>query len=419
MSKKILSHFAPLLVAFVILGLIFCWPTKKAIEKPKVWQQASTSMASNVFGGMAIKNPAIASGEYVPFFGSSELSRLSPFHPSVLAEKYQRPYRPFLLGAPGTQSLSQFAISNSLSKELTNKKAVFIISPQWFTKKGMEDLEFNAYFSELELYHWLLSIDQVRDSDRYYAQRLLNFSRIKDNPKMSAILTSIANGSNQLSIKQRHYLKYNYQLLQKEDHLFTQVGMLSKEKKINFFAQKLPNEYNYQALDTLAEKIGQKHTNNNRFEIDNGFYKARLEIGLKGLKNSQRRWNYCQSPEFADFQLVLNQFAQSHTQVLFIIPPVNQKWSDYTGLSQEMLQRFAKKIKYQLQSQGFTDIADFSKDANVRFFMADTIHLGWRGWLRADEAIAPFLAQPYQPTNYHLNNAKFFSKEWQDQENIE
>ncbi|MCJ0588333.1 D-alanyl-lipoteichoic acid biosynthesis protein DltD, partial [Enterococcus cecorum] len=148
-------------------------------------------------------------------------------------------------------------------------------------------------------------------------------------------------------------------------------------------------------------------------------YKSRIEFGLKGLKNSQRKWNYCQSPEYADFQLVLNQFAQSHTQVLFIIPPVNQKWSDYTGLSQEMLQRFAKKIKYQLQSQGFTDIADFSKDANVRFFMADTIHLGWRGWLRADEAIAPFLAQPYQPTNYHLNNAQFFSKKWQNQENIE
>ena len=71
MTKKILSHFAPLLVALIILGLIFCWPSKNTIEKPKVWQQASTSMASNVFGGMAIKNPAIASGEYVPFFCSS------------------------------------------------------------------------------------------------------------------------------------------------------------------------------------------------------------------------------------------------------------------------------------------------------------------------------------------------------------
>ena len=92
---------------------------------------------------------------------------------------------------------------------------------------------------------------------------------------MSAILSEIANGSNQLSRKQRHYLEYNYQLLQKEDHLFTQIGMLSKEKKINYFAKKLPSEYNYQTLDSLAEKIGQKHTNNNRVDIDNVFYKSR------------------------------------------------------------------------------------------------------------------------------------------------
>ena len=34
------------------------------------------------------------------------------------------------------------------------------------------------------------------------------------------------------------------------------------------------------------------------------------------------------------------------------------------------------KIKYQLQSQGFTNIADFSKDGDKPFFMQDTIHMG-------------------------------------------
>ncbi len=57
-------------------------------------------------------------------FGSSELNRVSATHPSVLVQKYHRSYTPFLIGAPGTQSLTQYAIIQSMAKELAGK-AVF------------------------------------------------------------------------------------------------------------------------------------------------------------------------------------------------------------------------------------------------------------------------------------------------------
>ena len=44
-----------------------------------------------------------------------------------------------------------------------------------------------------------------------------------------------------------------------------------------------------------------------------------------------------------------------------------------------MYQQTVQKIRYQLESQGFTNIADFSKDGGEAFFMKDTIHLGWLG----------------------------------------
>ena len=56
---------------------------------------------------------------------------------------------------------------------------------------------------------------------------------------------------------------------------------------------------------------------------------------------------------------MLNQFAKSNTNVIFVIPPVNSKWMAYTGLSQEMYDATVSKIRYQLESQGFTNIADF------------------------------------------------------------
>ncbi|EJG52742.1 D-alanine transfer from undecaprenol-phosphate to the poly(glycerophosphate) chain domain protein [Streptococcus pneumoniae 2072047] len=38
-----------------------------------------------------------------------------------------------------------------------------------------------------------------------------------------------------------------------------------------------------------------------------------------------------------------------------------------------MYQQTVQKIRYQLESQGFTNIADFSKDGGEPFFMKDTI----------------------------------------------
>ncbi|EOT39944.1 D-alanyl-lipoteichoic acid biosynthesis protein DltD [Enterococcus columbae] len=417
LKKKLFTIFGPLVAAVILVSALFILPIQTNHVRPEVWKKASTAMSGNILGGNMIKNQAIASGEYVPFFGSSELSRFSPFHPSVLATKYHRNYRPFLLGAPGTQSLNQFAVAQSLRNEITNGKAIFVISPQWFVEKGVSDLEFNAYFSELQLYDWLLSLHKTDQATQFYAQRLLHFSRINQNKKMSTILTAIANGKtiDELPMAQLATLKSNYQLLQREDQLFSQIGMFTKNKKVNKFEKQLPEIYNYQQLDALAYKIGEHRTKNNQFLIDNQFYQTRLQFGLKDLKNSQTTWSYCQSPEFADFQLVLNQFAKSHTDVLFIIPPVNKRWSDYTGLSQEMLQNFAAKIKYQLTSQGFNQVVDFSKEDTVPYFMADTIHLGWRGWLKADAYIAPFLVNPQPKVNYQLNNERFFSKQWQEQ----
>lgn len=88
---------------------------------------------------------------YVPFYGSSELSRMDALHPSVLAYKYKRNYRPFLLGGPGSQSLTHFFTMQETVNQLSNKKAVFIISPQWFTKQDKIQLLLACTFLSFKL----------------------------------------------------------------------------------------------------------------------------------------------------------------------------------------------------------------------------------------------------------------------------
>ena len=98
---------------------------------------------------------------------------------------------------------------------------------------------------------------------------------------------------------------------------------------------------------------------------------------------------------------------------MFVITPVNQRWAKYTGLNNEMYQASVAKIKYQLQSQGFNNIADLSQDGGEDYFMQDTIHIGWRGWLALDQYLNPFLSSGTTKIDYTINN-RFLSKDWQN-----
>ncbi|MDT2827316.1 D-alanyl-lipoteichoic acid biosynthesis protein DltD [Enterococcus viikkiensis] len=413
MKKKLFGIFGPILLAAVLLVLLFFSPFKIDSNDPKLIKAASSSMAGNVLRGNSITKEALSTDKYVPFFGSSELSRISPFHPSVLAEKYDRGYTPFLMGAPGTQSLTQFMMMQSLGSELKDRKAVFIISPQWFVKDGIKRDYFDAYYSPEQTLSWLLHLKKVQASDRYLAQRLTDYGVVRKDEHLDRMLAAVKDGKlpDKTDVRFSH-LKLN--MLEREDELFSTVGMVSKQEAIDKNVKTLPTEYKHSELSSLADRLGERATQGNEFGIQKHFYQKRIKPHMNLFADSQKNWDYRYSPEFSDFQLALDQLSKEHADCLFIIPPVNGRWAKYTGLSQEMLQQFSDKIKYQLTSQGFNNIADYTDQGDTPYFMQDTIHLGWNGWLAADKKIAPFLKdrKPIKE-NYVMNNTYFLSHEWQ------
>lgn len=411
-QKKLFTTIGPLALAFVIVGGIFLSPFKFSEASPKVIKEASNSMAINVIKGNLIKNKAMATDDYVPFFGSSELSRFNAFHPSVLAEKYDRNYRPFLLGAAGTQSLSQFLMLQSMGSEMVGKKAVFVISPQWFVKEGVSEGMFSLYYSPLQTYQWLKGLETISDSEIYTAKRLLKFTSVRSDTTMKTLLKQIASGE-VLSATQKRLCQVKLNVLNREDQLFGHLGIVSKEGKITKKLADLPETYDFKTLDQLAYETGKAKTTTNDFQITNKFYSKRIAPVKKSLENSQRDFDYRTSKEYADFQLFLEEVAKLKMDVLFVIPPVNERWSTYTGLSTEMLDEFSLKINHQLASQGFDQVLDFTADRGEDYFMEDTIHIGWRGWVALDQKVAPFLAERQSQDPTYQLDPYYFSKEWQ------
>lgn len=411
-KKKLFTTVGPLLLALVILGGIFLSPFRLNEVSSKQVNRAATSMAVNVIKGNLIKNKAMATDKYVPFFGSSELSRVNAFHPTVLAEKYDRSYRPFLLGAAGTQSLSQFLMLQSMDTEMKGRKAVFIVSPQWFVKGGVSKEMFSLYYSPLQTYQWAMNLEKIEPNDVYLAERLLTYTSVRSDTTMKILLKQIKHGET-LSSAQIKMCKAKLNVLNREDELFGDLGFSPKEFKIHKAMTVLPSVYDNAELDQLAYEIGKKDTSDNDFQIKNQFYQKRISPVKKSLKGSQKNFDYRQSVEYADFQLFLTEVAKLDMDVLFVIPPVNGRWSEYTGLSTEMLDQFSQKINQQLKTQGFNQILDFTQDRNEDYFMEDTIHIGWRGWVAMDKEVAPFLAHRNSEKRTYQIDDYYLSKEWQ------
>lgn len=412
--KKLFKIFGPVLIAALLLFIFLISPFGVKNISQTTIQKAALSQSPNVFKGTAVKEAAM-SQNYVPFFGSSELSRMDALHPSVLAQKYHRDYRPFLLGSPGTQSLTHYWGMQGIRKQLTNKKAVFIISPQWFVKKGVDPNAFSFYYSNLETVEWLRQAGNTR-MDRYAASRLLTMPSASSSETLEKCILKVAAGQ-QLSSTEKTYLDLKYNMLKHEDQMFSMLTLKDKRSLIETGEKQLPDTYNTAKLNKIAENLGKENTTNNRFNVDNNFWNKRLKRSYQKLRNEQSNFSYIKSVEYSDFELVLNQFAKQNTNVLFIIPPINQKWADYTGLSMNMIHQFNRKIKYQLNSQGFNNVVDLSDDGSSPYFMQDTIHLGWKGWLKVDQYVNPFLSKKQKAPNYKINNY-FYTKNWQQKENI-
>ncbi|MRQ35814.1 D-alanyl-lipoteichoic acid biosynthesis protein DltD, partial [Bacillus anthracis] len=102
--------------------------------------------------------------------------------------------------------------------------------------------------------------------------------------------------------------------------------------------------------------------------------------------------SYEESPEYDDLQIVLNIFKEKNVKPLFISVPVNGPWYDYAGFPKERREVYYKKVREQVEKAGYP-VVDFSGHEYDKYFLKDTIHLGWKGWIYFDEAVQNFYTE--------------------------
>lgn len=383
--------FIPIILAIIAFLLIVFIPNKwiaSMIPKDRV-KTAATALNPLMFQGEYMQSKMLKDGHYLPIYGSSELSRLDCFHPSNYFKENNQGFTPFLVGRGGSQSLIQFLNFAAHSQELKGKKLVFILSAQWFKKEGLDEKHFAPNYSILQGYDLAFN-EQINPIIKKKAmKRLEHFNAVK-NDKMLSILYK-AETTNNPRIKWqakiiRPAAKLYRDSLYKKDLYFS---LLDVWKHPQSFPSAKVKGQSWTALEKQAEKIGEENTNSNSFYIINSVY-HKLKPKMSHLKNIHRGYSYGgQSVEYNDFQLVLDVLKESGAKPLFVIVPLKGKWSDYEGLPKKGRIAYYTKIKNQIRSEGFP-VADFSNHEYDPYFLKDTIHLGWKGWVDIDKSIEKF-----------------------------
>ena len=381
--------FAPIFLAILVLFILVIIPNRwieNLIPKNRV-NQAATELNPFMFQGKYIQDKMLENKHYLPMYGSSELSRLDQFHPSNYFQVAGDHFTPFLVGRGGTESLIHLLNFSEHVDQLKGRKIVFVLSPQWFQPKGTDESHFVPNYSSLQGYDFAFN-NRINPSIKIRAiKRLLTFSSVKDDPILSTIYKAEITHNPWERRKAALVRPFAYafrDLLVKKDLYYSLAGGFARKREIK---PNLNNE-TWGQLEVAADQVGKKYSTNNQFHVTNSqFNKIRKMVPT--LKDKKFGASYGKSPEYQDFQLILDVLKESGAQPLFISVPVNGKWYDYTGFPKEGRTAYYKRIKKQIEAEGF-QIADFSNHEYDPYFMKDTIHIGWKGWVYSDKAIKDF-----------------------------
>ncbi|CAH2713014.1 Protein DltD [Neobacillus rhizosphaerae] len=381
--------FSPIILAFLVMVILVVIPNKwieSMIPKSRV-TQAATELNPFMFQGKYVQQKMLEDKHFLPIYGSSELARLDRFHPANYFKETREDFTPFLIGRGGTESLIHLLNFSEHTGELKGKKIVFVLSPQWFQPNGTDESHFVPNYSSLQGYDFAFNKRIDPTIKRKAIHRLLKFSPIQNDPLLSimykAEITDNPWTKRKATLVRPIAFAYR-ELMVKKDLYYTLVGGIPRKREIS---PKVKNKHWHELVDQ-ANHFGERRSTNNQFYVSNYQYNKIKKL-VPSLKNKKAGASYGESPEYDDFQLVLDLLKQSGADPLFISVPVNGKWYDYTGFPKEGRTAYYDRIKNQIESEGF-QIADFSKHEYDPYFMKDTIHIGWKGWVYTDKVIKDF-----------------------------
>lgn len=394
--KKILIRAAAILL---IVAVIFAaLPFAISAFAPEYKDALGNNSDDQKIQGLYLLKESAKREDNVIIYGSSELrTDYISTHPANFFENKKAGFQVNLVGRGSCQSIIHAMSIAASGDSLKNSPVVLITSPQSYVEGGITPDMFFANFSKQQ-YITIMYDSTVNDSIKSrLSKRLLEMFERYDNQfgKLS--------GYDDIRVLAKLGSKENFaseasQIGTAPYFLFRKLMADNKDKVDSF---KLINncrvenskpeikEISYKAEEFIAARIAQKESDNNDFGMRNADYKRNVGNNLKKFENRDKNLSYTNSVEYDDLELLLEICELKGIKPLFVSVPLHGSWSDYTGFTKEKRREYYEKVKNTVANYN-AEFLDLSVYEYEQYFLCDTMHLGWKGWLKVNEEIDKF-----------------------------
>ncbi len=369
--KAVLVGLALLIASVIALTCALPQQTDKA-DSTRLYDYVYSGIKSESVGFTT----ANMSDDGILTFGSSELyiSIVNQCPQKVFGESVSGINMTYV-GEAFDQSLWQAIAAGAYASLSKSNKVVLMLSPQWFFKGNGQQSKLSSKFS-YTLYKGFLNNDSISDTTKSYVRSRLENLGVDEKQLAAANNDTFVDAINDAAYQFANDLRIR-----------SKIGALvqgSPKKSVERTAENATGEPNWDALLSEAQAQGEQACTNN----DYGIYDAYWE------KNSQYRSEQGQDfehaeEEWSDFECFLDVCKEAGLEPLVVILPMHGEWYDTVGLSSNVRETFYDRARKSCQQHDVA-YADFSSCEYEKYFLCDTVHPGWIGWVRIEHAVYDF-----------------------------
>lgn len=397
MKKSLRTALLALLLAALLLGgataLVYAsagdYPDALGLD-PEVTEKIT---------GEYLLTAAAAEPDSLIVFGSSELKTTDICtHPANFFAEKRCGFQVDLVGRGSCQSLVHALSIAGSGEALRGKKVVLITAPQSYVEGGIAPDLFMANFSGQQALR-MLADDTIPDEIKQYlssrvqqlmAQYGAEYGAAPEAYTAAGLLTKAVAAENALTQAfLRPYAAVSRWLLDTRDAA-TAAGIMRAYSDVTTAG---PQEIDWDAeLEAALSQAQQMATNNDFFMLD-GYYSTYVGRKLSQFEGRDADLSYAVSPEYDDLRCLLELCRSKELDVLFVHVPMHGSWNDYTGFTAEKRAAYYEAVREIVTQYDNVTLLDLTPMEYEPFFLCDTMHLGWKGWLEVDRAIVQFYGE--------------------------
>ena len=299
-----------------------------------------------------------------------------------------------LVGRGSCQSIIHALAIGAQGETLQNRQIVLITAPQSYVAEGIASDLFMANYSQQQLLDILADDSIPAEIKTFLSTRVQQLfdayeadTGLAPEEGSAGDLLSAAWAAGQNPWYLEPYAALTRWLLHAKDLAISRSVVADYED-----AAPVPLDLHFDYQKALDEAMAQaaEMVTNNDFTMQDSYYSTYIGARLDQMEGKDSNLSYSTSPEYDDLRCLLDLCKLWDLEVLFVHVPMHGAWNDYTGFDADRRAEYYDAVRGIVEAYDNVTLLDLTASEYEPYFLCDTMHLGWKGWLAVDRAIVEF-----------------------------